>query len=152
MRAIQIILILISVLVLFKVFLNVKKKRQTAIKGSLWGIIWVSVLVAAIFPQFTTYLASLLGVGRGADLILYSAVLFLSYLLYKQFIRIGKIDAGLGLVLLGDGKGNLTPLAPEGSGLGIKGDIKSIQNLKTKDSALLIFGINQQKPEAYQIK
>lgn len=67
-------------------------------------------------------------------------------------IRIGKIDAGLGLVLLGDGKGNLTPLAPEGSGLGIKGDIKSIQNLKTKDSALLIFGINQQKPEVYQIK
>ena len=67
-------------------------------------------------------------------------------------IRIGKIDAGLGLVLTGDGKGNFKPLTPSESGLGIKGDIKSILNLKTGDTSILIFGINQQKPEVYQIR
>ncbi|HSF52860.1 MAG TPA: VCBS repeat-containing protein [Algoriphagus sp.] len=67
-------------------------------------------------------------------------------------IRIGKIDAGLGLVLLGNGKGSFNPLTPEESGLGIKGDIKSILDLKAGDSNLLIFGINQHKPEVYRIK
>jgi enediyne biosynthesis protein E4 len=67
-------------------------------------------------------------------------------------IRIGKMDAGLGLVLLGNGKGNFTPLAPSESGLGIKGDIKSILNFESEDSNFLIFGINQQKPQVYRIR
>lgn len=67
-------------------------------------------------------------------------------------IRIGKIDAGLGQVLIGDGKGNFNLITQEESGLGIKGDIKSILNLKAGDSTLIIFGINQQKPEVYQIR
>jgi hypothetical protein len=70
----------------------------------------------------------------------------------KNRIRIGKIDAGLGLVMLGDGKGNFTPLSPQQSGLRIKGDIKSIVELTAGDQTLLVFGINQQKPEVYQIQ
>lgn len=67
-------------------------------------------------------------------------------------IRIGKIDAGLGWVLLGDGKGNFEPLSPSASGLGIKGDIKSILQLETTDANYVIFGINQQQSEVYQIR
>ncbi len=67
-------------------------------------------------------------------------------------IRIGKIDAGLGLVLVGDGKGNFAPISQPESGLGIKGDIKSILKLESENSEFLIFGINQQKPEVYQIR
>lgn len=66
-------------------------------------------------------------------------------------IRIGKIDAGLGLVLLGDGKGDFTPLSTAESGLRIKGDIKSILNLSVDDREILVFGINQQKAEVYQL-
>lgn len=67
-------------------------------------------------------------------------------------IRIGKMDASLGLVLLGDGQGNFIPLTPTESGLSIKGDIKSILNLESQGSKFLIFGINQQKPQVYQIQ
>lgn len=67
-------------------------------------------------------------------------------------IRIGKMDAGLGLVLVGNGKGDFTPLSPSDSGLEIKGDIRSILKLKSGNSEFLIFGINQQKPEVYQIR
>jgi hypothetical protein len=67
-------------------------------------------------------------------------------------IRIGKIDAGLGQVLIGDGKGTFNSMAPEESGLGMKGDIKSILNVKSGDSTLIIFGINQQKPKVFQIR
>lgn len=67
-------------------------------------------------------------------------------------IRIGKIDAGLGLILIGDGKGNFKPLSPDESGLAIKGDIKSILPIFSDNNQYLIFGINQQAIQLFQIK
>jgi hypothetical protein len=67
-------------------------------------------------------------------------------------IRIGLMDAGLGLVLLGDGEGNFTPLSPSESGLAIKGDIKSILPIETNTGIQLLFGINQKPLESYTIK
>jgi hypothetical protein len=67
-------------------------------------------------------------------------------------IRIGMIDAGLGLVLLGDGKGNFTPLSPSESGLAIKGDIKAILELNSGGVKQILFGIHQQAIESYQLK
>ncbi|MEN2282727.1 VCBS repeat-containing protein [Algoriphagus sp. SE2] len=67
-------------------------------------------------------------------------------------IRIGKIDAGLGLVMLGDGKGNFQTISPNESGLAIKGDIKSIIPVKTLGTTQILFGINQQPLQSFQIK
>ncbi|WP_192085244.1 VCBS repeat-containing protein [Algoriphagus sp. Y33] len=67
-------------------------------------------------------------------------------------IRIGVIDAGLGLVMLGDGKGNFHPLSPSESGIGIKGDIKSILQLQSSDESSLLFGIHNQQIQRYTIK
>jgi hypothetical protein len=67
-------------------------------------------------------------------------------------IRIGMMDAGLGLVLLGDGAGNFTPLNPAEAGLAIKGDIKSILPIQTEQGIQLIFGINQQSLKSYTIR
>lgn len=67
-------------------------------------------------------------------------------------IRIGLMDAGLGLVLMGDGKGDFTPLSPSESGLAIKGDIKSILPINTTTGTQLLFGINQKHLESYTIR
>ncbi|REG88287.1 VCBS repeat-containing protein [Algoriphagus antarcticus] len=67
-------------------------------------------------------------------------------------IRIGLMDAGLGLVLIGNGDGNFTPLSPAESGLAIKGDIKSILPIKINSEVQLLFGINQQPLESYKIR
>lgn len=67
-------------------------------------------------------------------------------------IRIGKIDAGLGLVLLGKGKGEFTPLSPIDSGITLQKDIKSIVEIQSAGERLFIFGINQHLPEIYRLK
>ena len=67
-------------------------------------------------------------------------------------IRIGLMDAGLGLVLIGDGKGDFSPLSPSESGLAIKGDIKSILPVYTKSGIQLLFGINQKPLESYTVR
>lgn len=67
-------------------------------------------------------------------------------------IRIGKIDAGLGLVLLGKGNGEFRALSPEESGITLQKDIKSIVEIQTSGERLFIFGINQHLPETYRLK
>ncbi|MDF2158294.1 VCBS repeat-containing protein [Algoriphagus sp. CAU 1675] len=66
-------------------------------------------------------------------------------------IRIGNIDAGLGLVLLGDGNGNFKTLYSNESGLSIKGDIKSVLPISIGQKNHLLFGIHGQALELYTI-
>ena len=67
-------------------------------------------------------------------------------------IRIGNIDAGMGLVLLGDGKGNFESVSPSKSGLSIKGDIKSIVPITYEGKTDILFGINQKPLKIFEVK
>ncbi|MBN3519831.1 VCBS repeat-containing protein [Algoriphagus lutimaris] len=67
-------------------------------------------------------------------------------------IRIGMIDASLGLVVLGDGKGNFNPLTPSESGISIKGDIKSFLPIETDLGTQILVGISQQALQSFQLK
>jgi len=64
-------------------------------------------------------------------------------------IRIGMIDAGFGMVALGDGKGNFKVLKPNESGITIKGDIKS--TIALENDSLVLFGVSQGPIESYKI-
>lgn len=67
-------------------------------------------------------------------------------------IRIGVIDAGLGLVMLGDGNGNFSPLSPAESGISIKGDIKSLLPIQNDLGTQILVGVNQQTLQSFQLK
>ncbi len=64
-------------------------------------------------------------------------------------IRIGMIDAGFGMVTLGDGNGNFRVLNPNESGIKIKGDIKS--TLALEDDSIVLFGVSQGPVVSYKI-
>jgi enediyne biosynthesis protein E4 len=70
----------------------------------------------------------------------------------KTRIKIGKMDAGHSLVLLGSKSGNYHPLSPGVSGLDILGDIRSILEIQQNNERFLIFGINQSPIKTFLIK
>ena len=63
-------------------------------------------------------------------------------------LRFGKYDANYGTLLKGDGKGNFTYIPQNVSGFRLKGDVRSVIDLNNT----LLFGINQQKVKAYQLR
>ncbi len=63
----------------------------------------------------------------------------------------GTYDAGKGLVLLGDGRGNFTPLPQHKSGLRIDGEIRDIKILKTGEKLLFIIARNNDKLLIYEL-
>ena len=64
-------------------------------------------------------------------------------------IRIGKMDANSGTVLLGNGKNNFQFLAEPKTGLWLNGDTKDVKQIRTKKGQLWLFSTNNGKLKGY---
>lgn len=76
-----------------------------------WIIFWVLGIIVVVLPESINRLADLLGVGRGADVILYLAIILLFFLVFKLFTRLVKIEKSIvkivrALALDNDGQSN----------------------------------------------
>ncbi len=72
--------------------------RSKALPRSLlliWFIFWIALGVVAILPETTSILAKLVGVGRGADLAVYLALLLLFSLVFKLLVKIENVEREL---------------------------------------------------------
>lgn len=81
-----------------------KKGREGLLgpKGLLfWIFFWSIALVAVWWPNSTMILASFLGIGRGADLVLYISLAVIFYLLFKLNVKIEGLGRGLTKVVRG---------------------------------------------------
>ncbi|MBL7696816.1 MAG: VCBS repeat-containing protein [Chitinophagaceae bacterium] len=67
-------------------------------------------------------------------------------------IKFGRYNANHGVVLLGDGKGNFTYATQTESGLSIRGNVRSLQKIKTAKSQSIIAGVNDNNALLLQIK
>ncbi len=85
--------IIVTIFVLFVVFRLTKKYKENIVKTSEfigWLLIWMIVIVVFWLPQTASYLAFLLGIGRGVDLAVYLAILLIFYLIFKVYLKIDK--------------------------------------------------------------
>lgn len=92
----MLIQIISSVFVFYALYRTWQKKQKGDIKTSeffAWSLFWLGVGVAFLIPASITRIANLLGIGRGADLVLYSAVLIVFYLLFRVFVRLDRMES-----------------------------------------------------------
>lgn len=83
--------ILLFVFVLFAASRAVLQFRGGTIRfGALtfWLMIWVVALVAIFYPEETTRLARILGIGRGVDIVVYASIAILFYLVFRLNVYI----------------------------------------------------------------
>ena len=65
--------------------------------------------------------------------------------------QFGRLDASVGLILLNNGKGSFTPLAPDHSGLDLPGQTRDIAEITGKDRTWLLFLRNDDYPALYRL-
>lgn len=83
-----------------------RRARQRALSRAealLWSAAWIAAGVVVLRPDLATAFASLLGVGRGADAVIYVAVIALFYLVFRIFLRIDKIERDVTLLVRKEG-------------------------------------------------
>jgi hypothetical protein len=81
----------LAIFLLFAVsraFLRLKDGSLTFGSFLFWLAIWSLATLAIIDPSFTTYVASLIGIQRGTDVVTYLSIALLFYLLFRVNILI----------------------------------------------------------------
>lgn len=92
MKPVQILLILTTVGLLFVYLAYFRSKLWDRVVVLLFlAAAWVSILL----PDFTTIVANMLGVGRGADLIIYFFALFTLYALILLYTNVQTLSLQL---------------------------------------------------------
>lgn len=87
-QPIQVILIPFLVFALTRVYLQAKRGTLSIGEGMFWGGLFTIAAVGVLDPFFFTYIASLVGVGRGADLVIYFSLALLFYLIFRTSVYI----------------------------------------------------------------
>lgn len=80
-------LLLLGLATIWRTFLQYKKRNVSMHWFVLWTGFWFLIFVVASIPKTADILAQSVGVGRGADLFVYCAILVLFYGLYRALSR-----------------------------------------------------------------
>jgi hypothetical protein len=76
----------------FFAIINVWQKAKQGFLGKkskfFWLVFWILTVVVVIYPDSVQKIADYLGIGRGADLVVYSAIIIIFFVLFKLNIKI----------------------------------------------------------------
>lgn len=98
MLSIQIILIIFFLFALVKVGKRYYYKDLSLAEALSWSIFWVGAGIIVTIPNSTFYFARLLGVGRGADVVIYAALVLLFFILFRLTIKIDQMSKHITLL------------------------------------------------------
>lgn len=84
---IQILLIVAIVLLAAFMMRRTGADSHLAIRRILMALFVIAAVLSVLFPQWLTWLARLIGVGRGTDLLLYALVVMFLAFVYTQYRR-----------------------------------------------------------------
>ncbi len=77
---------------------NLFKSPSRLMVSLFWSGLWLATLVAVVYPDTTTRLARALGIYRGADLLVYSAVLAFIAGFYLVSLRLRQMSREITLL------------------------------------------------------
>ncbi|HLK26965.1 MAG TPA: DUF2304 domain-containing protein [Puia sp.] len=89
MKLIQPLLLLALIVIFISYF---RWFRSAVFDKILMAIIFCGGILFVILPDFTTKISSSLGVGRGADLLFYIAIISFSYLIMLLYSKIRRLE------------------------------------------------------------
>lgn len=98
----RIFFIAFALLGLSRVLARVKRRELSYALGTLAVLVWASVIVFTLQPQWLDRIAAAVGIGRGVDTAVYVSILVLFYLLFKVFVRLEKMEDHLTAVVRKD--------------------------------------------------
>ncbi|MDY9923067.1 DUF2304 domain-containing protein [Methanobacterium sp.] len=81
----QYIGLIIGIIGIIVTFLRFKDGKMSLNMLLVWSAIWILLIVFSIYPDTTTLLASITGIGRGLDLILIIGLIGCYYFIFKIY-------------------------------------------------------------------
>lgn len=95
MLIIQTALIALFAAIILKTILRFRAGDLNWKELIFWLIFWAAAATIVISPDSTFYLANKVGIGRGADLIIYVALVLLFFMVFDLTIKMEKINKNI---------------------------------------------------------
>jgi hypothetical protein len=92
MEIIQILIIIFALFALSRAFLRFKDNKLTKNEFLFWTLIWLVAIVISFIPSLLIYLSKWLGIGRGADLIVYISIIILFYIIFRLYVKLESVE------------------------------------------------------------
>ncbi len=92
MATIQIILLISILFIIGRVILQYHKKKIDARLFIGWLVLWVSGAFIVIVPDSVNSIADIVGVSRGADVVIYISLILIFFLFFKIYQRIISLE------------------------------------------------------------
>lgn len=94
----MVIQVVFLVVVAFALGFTWRRVKQNALRrseGLFWTLVWVAIGVVALQPEVANFLANLVGIGRGADLMVYGSIVVLFLLVFQLQIANERLEHSL---------------------------------------------------------
>ncbi len=95
MEIIQIIILIFCAFAFSRVFINIRDRNLGKIEAVFWLIFWALAILALVFPELISWASRLLGVSRGADLAMYTAIILLAYLIFRLYAKLTRVEKNI---------------------------------------------------------
>jgi len=99
MHPIQWIILLFAAVAETAVLAGFRRRRVSPRGIVFWTLMWLLVGVVAVWPDVTYVVADLVGITRGADLVLYLGLLLVFLILFRGAVRMEKIERDLAAIV-----------------------------------------------------
>lgn len=91
----QIILILFLGFAISRVILQLRQGKLKLFSFIFWTGVFIVAIIGVLYPQLTSQVAEFLGIGRGADVVVYFSIAILFYLIFRLTIVIEEIHSDI---------------------------------------------------------
>ncbi len=108
----MIIQFILSLVIVLAIVFTIRRKRQHAIgwrESVVWVLLWLGIGVVIWRPDMTTSVAHLVGIGRGADLVLYAAIIAMLLMVFHLHVAHEQLERKLTLLVRAEAMKNLSP-------------------------------------------
>jgi hypothetical protein len=92
MKPIQFFLLAFALLALVKVVQKYRARAIQTMQFLAWVLISLGATFVAVFPDTTNFFAAMLGIWRGADLLLYASLVIISYLIFRIHLTLDRVQ------------------------------------------------------------
>jgi len=86
--SIQILIVFFALFAITRVMIRSRARDIPLIWAIVWIVLWLGVALVSVLPQTTDLLAARVGIGRGADLLVYLSILALFFLVFRLIVKI----------------------------------------------------------------
>ena len=92
MTVIQLFILVFALFAITRTIFQFRQGVLTIAWLLFWIVFWIIAGFVAVLPQTTDVVARFVGVGRGADVVIYFSLVALFYLIFRVYVKIEQVE------------------------------------------------------------